>query len=287
MDIQSVNAPAPYNGNYSQNVRFWAHHYAAGTGGTPRMFIQYDGKVGIGTTSPGAILVVQTGSGTSIPSLGSSGGHFQLQNGTYGLLAGVSSAGYSWMQAGRTDGTATAYDLVLQSNGGNVAIGKTSANAKLDVYGNTIVTGSLTVTGSISVTGKLNVTDTVDSTDAFGLKTFTKSLTLTTSWLDTGISGSDLATGTYILQVLVDNYDVSGGQYTEYYSGVMSWFATGTNSTDYDEIVLHKAGHAPNGNWINLRTLRQSNPGTLKLQIIANGNTSGADNYIFKFRRMI
>ena len=51
MDIQSVNAPSPYAGDYSQNLRFFTHHYGASTGGTPRMFIQYDGNVGIGTTS--------------------------------------------------------------------------------------------------------------------------------------------------------------------------------------------------------------------------------------------
>jgi hypothetical protein len=50
--FESVNAPAPYNGNYSQNIKFYTHHYAAGTGGTPRMTIQYDGNVGVGTTTP-------------------------------------------------------------------------------------------------------------------------------------------------------------------------------------------------------------------------------------------
>jgi hypothetical protein len=148
-------------------------------------------------------------------------------------------------------------------------------------------TGSVEITGSATITGTLSVTDTTDSTNPFGLKTFTKSLTVTTSWLDTGISGTDLATGTYIIQVLVDNSDVSGGQVTEYYSGTMSWFSGTTNSTEYDEIVLHKAGNTPGGNWINLRTLRQTSPNTLKLQIISNVTTSGADNYIFKFRRMI
>ena len=58
MDIQSVNAPAPNNGNYSQNLRFFCHHYGTGTGGTPRMFIQYNGNVGIGTTTPTAKLEV-------------------------------------------------------------------------------------------------------------------------------------------------------------------------------------------------------------------------------------
>jgi hypothetical protein len=58
MDIQSVNAPAPNAGNYSQNLRFFTHHYGTGTGGTPRMFIRYDGNVGIGSVSPGYKLEV-------------------------------------------------------------------------------------------------------------------------------------------------------------------------------------------------------------------------------------
>jgi hypothetical protein len=123
--------------------------------------------------------------------------------------------------------------------------------------------------------------------DLFSLVTVTKSLTVTTSWLDTGISaGSDLVSGAYILTLNVDNYAVSGGHYNETYTGIMYWYAGGTNSTDYDEIPLHKSGHAPNTRYINLRTLRGVS-GVLKLQIISSVTTSGASNYIFKFRRMI
>lgn len=96
------------------------------TSSSERMRITSTGLVGIGTTNPGANLVVQNSSGTSIPSLGASGGHFQLQNGTYGLLAGVSGAGNAWMQVQRTDSTATTYNLLLQPSGGNVGIGTTS-----------------------------------------------------------------------------------------------------------------------------------------------------------------
>jgi hypothetical protein len=58
MDIQSVNASDTqsvnngYTGNYSQNLRFFTHHYAAGTGGTPRLFIRYDGNIGINNVNP-------------------------------------------------------------------------------------------------------------------------------------------------------------------------------------------------------------------------------------------
>ena len=122
----------------------------------------------------------------------------------------------------------------------------------------------------------------------FSLITVTKSLTLTTSWIDTGISGtSDLAnSGAYILTMNADNYAVGGGQYNETYTGIMYWYAGGTNDTGADEIPLHKSGHAPNAVYINLRTLRNLS-GTLKLQIISSAATNAASNYIFKFRRII
>ena len=85
----------------------------------------------------------------------------------------------------------------------------------------------------------------------------------------------------------VENFAVGGGHYYETYTGMMSWYADGTNATDYDEIVLHKSGHAPIGVYINLRTRRQVSGAALKLQIISSVVTSGTSNYIFKFRRMI
>jgi hypothetical protein len=133
-----------------------------------------------------------------------------------------------------------------------------------------------------------NDVDGTNSTALFRLTTITKSLTITTSWLDTGIVGADLSTGCYMISVYVDNYAVNGGHYQETYTGMMSWFSTGTNSTDYDEIVLHKSGHASNGAYINLRTIRQLSGSTnLKLQIISSVSTNGASNYVFKFRRLI
>ncbi len=123
--------------------------------------------------------------------------------------------------------------------------------------------------------------------DVDQLYTVTVSAQLTTSWQDTGINGSDLSTGTYIVQIYVDS-DVPRYHYQEFYSGVMSWYNGGTNSNEVDEITLHRAGHAPNAGNVFLRTLRHPSGGdNLMLQLRATHNSTSASNYIFKFRRMI
>lgn len=40
-----------------------------------------------------------------------------------------------------------------------------------------------------------------------------------------------------------------------YWSGLMTWYRDGTNSSESDEIILHRASHAMNGNTIYLRTI--------------------------------
>ena len=126
--------------------------------------------------------------------------------------------------------------------------------------------------------------------DALGdIVTIQKSLKLTTDWMDTGIAGENLSSGTYIIQVsgLTTN---STGFYQEVYSGVMTWFSSMTNSTGVDEIPLHNAGHAENGNEIYLRTARSNatgKPNTLRLQIAAKTAGTEADTITFKFRKMI
>jgi hypothetical protein len=93
------------------------------------MIIANNGSIGIGISSPTASLtVVNSVVGTpSIPSLGSvnvyTTAYFTNANPSYGLLIGSLNNGNSWMQVGRVDGSATAYDLQLQPNGGNVRVG--------------------------------------------------------------------------------------------------------------------------------------------------------------------
>lgn len=130
-----------------------------------------------------------------------------------------------------------------------------------------------------------------DSIEAFfftQLISISKSLTLTTDWQDTGISGTDLATGTYVIQLFANDAPGGGTNNNEYYSGTMSWYSGATNSSTEmptDEILLHRAGGSGEGE-LYLRTYRTPG-GVLKLQVFANVANASASNYMFKFRRMI
>ena len=169
--------------------------------------------------------------------------------------------------------------LVKTQNGGEVELYH-NGSQKLQ----TTSTG-VAVTGNISHDG---LTPTA-GTDIDQLYTVTDSLTITTSWQDTSINSSELATGTYIMQLFINgDHGVGGSHYTEYYSGVISWYGGSTNSIEVDEIVLHRAGHAPNSSVIHLRTQRHYSGGdNLVLQIKGNYTMTAARNYVFKFRRMI
>lgn len=108
-----------------------------------RMRISSTGNVGIGGTTPGNRLTVYSPSNDTIPAIGANGGSFAVLNnsGGYGLIAGEISNGNVFFQAQRVDGTATAYNMLLQPNGGNVGIGTTSPSYLLDINGNSRTQG--------------------------------------------------------------------------------------------------------------------------------------------------
>lgn len=140
------------------------------------------------------------------------------------------------------------------------------------------------LSGSASFDGSGNVTITAAAND---ITSITKSLKVTTGWMDTGIAGANLPShGSYVVQMFI-NDGTNAGLYNEYFTGIMSWFKDATNSTDSDEILLHKAGHASNGRMVYLRTIRQGSNGTLKLQIAASTAFSAATNIVFKFKKLI
>lgn len=168
-------------------------------------------------------------------------------------------------------GTMSNHSLSLMVNG--------NSKATLDSSGNLDIDGNIEHTGLTMTSG----------TDVDQLYSVTKSLTLSTSWQDTGIIFSNLATGSYIIQLYANDHSVGGQHYSEYYTGVMSWYASNTNSSNTDEILLHRAGHASNNGDIFLRTARNTGNTSPNLHMEIRGSTSntGASNYVFKFRRLI
>lgn len=106
------------------------------------------GSVGVGSTSPSFPLQVKTVLGGQIESmgLGTSSGTFAITNWTdvHGLYFGVGSSGNAWLQVGRHDGVQVTYNLILQGAGGNVGIGLTNPQFKLDVAGHMNASGTIT-----------------------------------------------------------------------------------------------------------------------------------------------
>ena len=135
------------------------------------------------------------------------------------------------------------------------------------------------------------ISDFVLSTDfaskelASNLTTITKTLTVTKDWMDTGIKYTDLATGTYAVQVYV--HSSADGIWYGTWSGIMSWYGSSTNGSRSDEILLHCAGHAI-GPHIYLRTSESLNSAgtSLRLQIAASKTLTSA-SYTFKFKKLI
>jgi hypothetical protein len=201
--------------------------------------------------------------------------------------------------------TLTVSDLVV-TNGFTVNGTTTNINTtNLVVEDKNIIIGDVTTPsdvtadgGGITLKGTTDKTITwVDSTDSWtfnqtirheGLnpstgtnvdqtKSTTFTSALTTAWTDvTGVSGTYLATGSYIVQI------ESNG---EYYTGDMSWFSGSTTSTVADEIELHRAGPAASAARVYARVIRVSS-GTLKLQVSASASLS-SHTMTFKFRRTI
>ena len=96
----------------------------------------FDSNVGIGTTGPEGKLNIETNAESNVPALGANTTFLKISNtgGAYGAMIGQLGTGNSYIQSQRFDGTATAYNLLLQPNGGNVGIGSTSPTEKLQVY---------------------------------------------------------------------------------------------------------------------------------------------------------
>lgn len=185
----------------------------------------------------------------------------------------------------------TTDDIIQTSNytqasstttGALVVAGGAGIGRDIRVGGNSYVGGNQTVTGTITHGGLVPTAGTgIDQ-----VYTSTKLLTLGTTWQNTGISGTDLATGSYMVQVLASDSAVGGGEVNMYYTGVMSWYSGATADTGVNEIALSRAGASAGSGAVFLRT-QASNGGTLALQVSGLTANNAASNYTFSFRRLI
>jgi hypothetical protein len=191
--------------------------------------------------------------------------------------------------------TATNPSIIPWRNDADTGIGRSSANVLSLIAGGTEAL-SLSATAA-TFAGTINHTGLVPSSGTGVDQLTTVNMTFQLSantWTDTGINGGELASGTYAMQCYVEDFNAGGLHYYEYYSATMSWYGSGTNSTNYDEIVTHVAGHANNTSHLQFRTLRHASGGdNLMLQVkqsfahSAALDSSDGKTMTFKFRRLI
>jgi hypothetical protein len=246
--------------------------------GTRLFTIESDGKVGIGIANPSYKLDVDgtfrstgwsnfaTNGPTSIVQMGGVNSTVTQLN----VLSSAAGGSYISCTNSLSINVNNSTSLKMLSNG-NVGIGTTSPSAKLEVNGNIKHTG-LTPT---------------EGTDIDQIKTFTVNLTVSSDWIDTGISYNDLATGTYTMQCTFN--DSTNGSYSMGYVGTIMWYGGTTNDGGSDEILTHRAGHAPTSRVHQFRTIHSSSVSAqqLRLQIKQNNTPAAGTNYTFKFRRLI
>ena len=311
-----------YVGGVITATNFFVGPYPLSTGTS--LTVQYNGvnlgttvntlNLSTGTTATftGSTVTIQAYNApivvsTSTPSTASNGQLWWDSNVGNLRVYYVSTGSGAWVDAvpltsGVTSVTAGT-DTVAVVSGGSVLVWNTSTLQSITSRGSATTyaisitntaTSTGTTTGALIVSGGVGIGGTVSHrglTPTYGLNidqiyTTSTTLTLNTGWQATGISGSQLTTGTYMIQVLANDSAVGGGEVNTYYSGVMSWYAGTTTEVSYDEIVLHRAGAASSTGTVFLQVIR-ANGGNMSLQIAGTTANTSNSTYNFSFRRMI
>ena len=191
-----------------------------------------------------------------------------LENGTGDIWVGADTVRFKNENLSATD------RFIVASNGSvgvNTSSPQSSQGVKLDVNGQ-VKHGGLNMTSGSAVDQ---------------LRTVSVSVTISTSFQDTGIDGSNTPLGTYAVQIHA-NDAASGGSSEVYYSGIMAFYG-GTTSDDgfSSEIDLHRAGGGDNDKTLFLRTISSSTSNNVKLQIAGTYTGTQAHTFSIKLRRLI
>ncbi len=269
------------NGNdvvWGSNLSF----YTGGSSLVENLTIQSSGNVGINSTDPVHRLDVVGVTRVTQPTAGQNGLLIEMPTGSETTASGIKIRGYSpsielidkdsiqnWYMAiddnvtnnfqiargyGPGQGITSVIDITPSDN---VGIGVTNPGNKLVVNGYIQTTYS-SVGGNTGLDiGHRRVVSVIGSFAA-------------NTWYNTGIARTS-DTGIYLLNAWVDTYFGGGQSYGETYIG---WFVLpnrASNSPNADEITIHRAGHAPNAELLQFRTLRTPNgDSNIYLQWLSN-----------------
>ena len=154
--IQYTNASGLFYAGLSSNAKFTIGTNPDLTNATnAHLVISASGNVGIGTTTPNAKFEIKSAAQNNL------GGLLLRASGSSNypalLYETTNEAGVLELYSGSALTTRLFASGNSYFNGGNVGIGKTTPNSKLDVNGDTIITGSLTVTNDFRVLGSASI----------------------------------------------------------------------------------------------------------------------------------
>jgi len=171
--------------------------------GNSNLFVSSSGNIGIGTTTPINSIDIQSNTTGSLRISGSGGSQITLVRPTSGLTGFVRYFG-STMQIGTSGNDGTAFyttntiRMFIDASPGNIGIGTTAPNAKLDISGSVNISGSGTqvplqiTSGStsllfVSSSGRVGIGTTTPSSslDVSGSARITNGLTVTGSTTST------------------------------------------------------------------------------------------------------